>query len=120
MANDNGLIDEFEKLEDERKGIERKETELKKKIIELAKEKNTDTLFGSNKKCSIKEYDKVIYPVDKTKIISLLKQRGLWDNFSIINYSRFRSRVVKGKLDKEISDLIRKEKAFRLSLKDIK
>lgn len=120
MANDDGLVDEFERLENDKKEIERKEEELKKKIIELAKERNTDILFGSNKKCSIKEYDKIIYPEDKTQIINLLKQKGLWDDFSIINYPRFQSRIVKGELDKEISDLIKKEKAFRLSLKDIR
>lgn len=120
MPNDNGLVDEFEKLEDEKNEIMRKEVELKKRIIELAKEKNTEVLFGNHKKCFIKEYEKVIYPEDKTSIINLLKQKGLWDDFSIINYPRFGSRVVKGELDKELSDLIKKEKAFRLSLKDIK
>jgi len=120
MANDNGLVDEFEKLEDEKKEIERKKEELKKKIIELAKEKGTEVLFGNNKKCSIKEYEKVIYPEDKNPIILMLKEKGLWDELSMINYSQFGSRAVKGEIDKEILDLIKKEKAFRLSLRDIK
>ena len=33
MANDNGLIDEYENLEKQRKEIEVKEEELKRKII---------------------------------------------------------------------------------------
>ncbi len=80
MANDNGLVDEFEKLENQKKEIEAKEIEIKKKIIELAKEKNTEVLFGNHKKCSIKGYEKVIYPEDKTQIINLLKQKELWDD----------------------------------------
>ena len=119
MVNDNGLVDEFESLENQRKEIEEKEIEIKKKIIELAKEKNTDILFGTNKKCSIKEYEKIIYPEDKIPIITMLKEKGLWNEFVMINYSRFGSRVIKGELDKEIVNLIKKEKAFRVSLKDI-
>jgi len=119
MANDNGLVDEFEKLENEKKEIERKEEELKKKIIELAKEKGTGVLFGNHKKCLIKEYEKIIYPDNKSELINLIKQKGLWDDLSIINYPRFQSRVSKNGIDKEILNLIKKEKAFRISLRDI-
>jgi len=120
MTNDNGLVDEFEKLENEKREIERKEEELKKKIIELAKEKGTDILFGSHKKCSVKEYEKIIYPEDKTKLTQLLKEKGLWDEFSMINYSRFGSKARKKELNEELLNLIKKEKAFRIILKDIK
>lgn len=41
MANDNGLVDKYEKLN---------------KIIELAKQKKTNIRFGVYKKCSITEY----------------------------------------------------------------
>lgn len=120
MSNDNGLVDEFENLEKQKKEIEQKEQELKQKIIELAKQKNTEVLIGTYKKCSIKEYEKIIYPEDKTRIINLLKQKGLWSEFAMINYSRFGNRITKGELDKEITDLIKKKKAIRISLKDIK
>ena len=50
MSNDNGLIDEYEKLEFQKKEIEQKEGEIKKKLLELAKQKNTDTLFGTKQK----------------------------------------------------------------------
>jgi len=51
MSNDNGLVDEYEKLESLKKDIESKEEALKNKIIELAKQKNTEGLFGAHKKC---------------------------------------------------------------------
>jgi len=119
MSNDNGLIDEFEKLESQRKEIEVKEDELKKKIIELAREKNIGILFGTNKKCSIKEYEKVIYPDDKTIIVELIKKKGLYDKYSSVNYLKLNPAIIKGEVDKEVADLTKKEKAFRLSLKDI-
>jgi len=119
MSNDNGLIDEFEKLETQKKEIEQKEAELKDKIIELAKQKNTEVLFGNHKKCSIKEYQKIIYPEDKTQIINLIKTKGLYNTYSTLNYMRLNSAIVKEEIDKEIIDLTKKEKAFRLSFRNI-
>ena len=102
-----------------RKEIELKEDELKKKIIALAKEKNTEVLFGNNKKCFIKEYEKVIYPEDKEQIVKLIKEKGVYDKFSSVNYLKLGPAIIRGEIDKEIIDLTKKEKAFRLSLKDI-
>ena len=119
MSNDNGLIDEYEKLENQKKEIEQKEDELKKRIIELARQKNTEILFGTNKKCSIKEYEKVVYPDDKTFILELIKKKGLYDKFSSINYLKLSPAIIKGEIDNEIADLTKKEKAFRLSFKEI-
>ena len=119
MSNDNGLIDEYEKLESQKKEIEAKEEEVKKKIIELAKEKNTEVLFGTKKKCSIKEYEKIIYPEDKTLILELIKKKGLYDKFSSINYFKLGPAIMKGEIDKEIYDLTKKKKTKKISFKNI-
>lgn len=119
MSNDNGLVDEFEKLYNLKKELEIKEEELKRKIIKLSQEKNTSILFGNNKKCSIKEYVKVIYPEDKTIIVNLIKDKGVYDKFSSVNYLKLGPAIVKGEVDKDISELTKQEKAFRLSLRDI-
>ena len=119
MSNDNGLVDEYEKLEVQKKEIEQREAELKDRIIELAKQKNTEVLFGNHKKCSIKEYEKVIYPEDKTHILELIKKKGLYDKFSSVNYFKLNPAIIKKEIDKEIIDLTKKEKAHRLSFKDI-
>src|SRR3989344_6780948 len=119
MANDNGLVDEYEKLEVQKKEIEAREAELKNKIIELAKQKNTEILFGSHKKCSIKKYTKIVYPEDKTFFVNLIKNKGLYDKFSSINYLKLSPVISKGEIDKEIIELTKKEKAFRISFKEI-
>lgn len=119
MSNDNGLVDEYEKLEVQKKEIESKEAELKTKIVALAQEKNTEVLFGNHKKCFVKEYEKVIFPEDKTKIVELIKLNGLYERFSSVNYLKLSPAVIKGEVNKEIIDLTKKEKAFRLSLRDI-
>ena len=119
MANDNGLVDELEKIQDMKKDIEIKEEALKEKIMELAKQKNTDVLFGSHKFCSIKEYEKVVYPEDKIFFVELIKNKGLYDRFSSVNYLKLGPAIIKGDIDKEIVELTKREKAFRLSLKEI-
>ncbi|MBI2629860.1 hypothetical protein HYW76_02050 [Candidatus Pacearchaeota archaeon] len=120
MSNDNGLIDEYEKLEIQKKEIEQKEEDIKKRIIELAKEKKTRFLFGSNKKCFIKEYEKVIYPEDKKQILELINKKGLYNKFSSINYFKLNPAILKGEVDKEIADLTKREMMIRIFLKDIK
>ena len=119
MSNDNGLVDEYEKLENQKKEIEQKEEELKKRIIDLAKEKNTGVIFGIYKKCFIKEYEKVVYPENKDLLIRIIREKGLYEDLSHLNYPRLSSKIIKNEVDKEIVDLTKKEKAFRLSLKDI-
>ena len=119
MSNDNGLIDEYVKLEIQKKEIEEKEKELREKLIELAKQKNTEILFGTNKKCSIKEYEKIVYPEDKTSILELIKKKGLYERFSSINYFKLSPAIIKREIDMDIMELTKREKAFRLSFKDI-
>ena len=119
MSNDNGLVDELERLQGLKKEIEVKEEELRNKIIALAQEKNTEILFGTHKKCSVKDYTKVIYPEDKTLFVNLIKNKGLYDKFSSINYLKLSPAIIKGEIDLEIANLTRQEKAFRLSLKEI-
>ncbi|MBI2044463.1 hypothetical protein HYT23_00230 [Candidatus Pacearchaeota archaeon] len=119
MANDNKLVDEYEKLQNLKNELDVKIEELKKEIVNLAREKNTDMLLGTSKKCSIREYIKVIYPENKTRIIELIKEKGLYEKFSSINYFKLGPAIVKGNIDYDIQNLVRKEKAFRLSLLDI-
>ncbi len=119
MSNDNGLVDEYEKLELQKRDIAQKEEELKKKLIDLANQKSTDILFGTHKKCSIKEYQKVIYPENKSIFVELIKNKGIYDKFSSLNYLKLSPAIIKGEIDREICDLTKREKAFRISLKEI-
>ncbi|MFH1585202.1 MAG: hypothetical protein ABIB79_00360 [archaeon] len=118
MSNNNGLVDEFERLQNLKKEIDEKIASIKERIIGLAKEKNIDIIFGTNKKCSVKEYKKVVYPSDKTVFTGLIKEKGLYDKFSSINYFKLNPAILKGEIDNDILMLIRTEKAFRISLKD--
>ena len=119
MSNDNGLVDEYEKLQRLKEEIDKKIEEIREKIIILSKERSADILFGINKKCSIKEYEKIVYPENKTFLIEIIKSKGLYDRFSSLNYFKLSPAIIKGEVEYDIASLVRKEKAFRLSLKDL-
>ncbi len=118
FKDDDGLkmVDEYAKydvLEDEAK---KKKEELKEQLIEFAKQKDIEVVWGTDKKASIREYFKVILPEDKEELISMLKKKGLYDEFSMLNYSRFNNKILKGEVDKDIVKQIKKEKEYRVSL----
>ena len=119
MANDNGLVDEYEKLQKLKEDTDKKIEEIKKSIINLAQEKNTEVLFGTHKLCSVKEYCKIIYPEDKSQLINTLKSKGIYDNFLSLNYFKLNPKILKNEIDEEIIKLVKKGKAFRVSLKDL-
>src|SRR3989344_7109820 len=106
MSNAEGLVDEFEQLQKLKQELEKKEGELRNKIIELARQNNTDILLGTNKKCSIKPYQKVIYPEDKSILVELIKKKGLYEMFSSVNYLKLGPKIIKNEVDSEIIKLV--------------
>ena len=119
MEETKTLIDEFDSLQKIKKEIDIKIKDLREKVIKLAQEKNTDILFGTHKKCSVKEYEKVIYPEDKSEIIKLIKEKGLYEQLSSINYFKLNPKILKNEIDSEIISLVKKDKAFRVALRDM-
>jgi len=117
FKDDDGLklVDEYSELYIEKKEKEERLNELKEKLISFAKQKDVNVVFGSNKKCSVKEYDKVVYP-NKEELIKLIKEKGLYEEFSSLNYLKLGPKICKKEIDEEIINLTEKEKAFRLSL----
>ncbi len=114
------IVDEYKKLQDMKKEITVRIQALKDNITKLAIENNKDELIGTDCICSIKEYEKVIFPDDKSELIEMIKSKGLYDEFATINYLKLGPKIIKGEIDEEISQLIEKEKAFRISIKKIK
>ena len=96
--------------------MEEREEELKDSLIQFAKFKGIDVIFGSNMKCSVKEFDKIVLPEDKEELIALMKQKGIWEEFATINFMKFQSRIVKDGVQEDITKMIGREKDFRLFL----
>jgi putative RecB family exonuclease len=110
------LVDEFSEIKTKLTELKKSEDEFKEKLIAYAKQFGIDIVYGSNKKCSVKEIEKVILPEDKDKLITLMKEKGIWDDMSMINFMKFQSSVLKEELDNNVKDMVDVIKDFRLSL----
>ena len=112
------LVDELDRQEKIRHEAETKIENIKKELINIARLENREFIFGVHKMCSIKSYDKVIYPENKTMLTNLIKLQGLYGDLSMLNYSKITSKINKKELSSEIINLVKIEKDFRLVLID--
>src|SRR3989344_1946625 len=94
--DDKKLIDELSKLQIEKKKIEETVIMIKEQLIEIAKQKHTDILYGSKMRASIKEYMKVVYPEEtKSALIQMLKDKGLYEEYMHLNHFKLSPRIMK-------------------------
>jgi hypothetical protein len=113
------LVDEFSEIKTKLSELQDQEDEFKEKLIVYAKQFGIDIIYGSNKKCSVKEFDKIIMPEDeeaKIKFIKLMKDLGVYEECSMVCYPKLNSKVIKGDIDKKIISSVDIVKDFRLSL----
>ncbi len=115
---DKNLVDELDRLDKIKRETEDKINDIKAEIINLAKIEHKEIIFGTHKMCSVKPFEKVIYPEDKTALVNLIKSQGLYETLSMLNYSRITSKIHKKELSQDILNLIKIEKDFRLTLID--
>jgi len=115
-----GLVDELDRLERTKKDTEVKIENLKSKIANIAKLEDKSFLNGTHKRCSVREHDKVVYPEDKNSFAKLIKEKGIYDYFSQVNYSRLSSAIIKKDINigKEIFEKVKIIKDFRIVLID--
>ncbi|RLG14385.1 MAG: hypothetical protein DRN66_02085 [Candidatus Nanohalarchaeota archaeon] len=117
MAEDGlKLIDELDELIFQKKQIEGKIDTIKDRLIEFAKQRKVNMIFGTDKKASVREYEKVIYPQDKEKLVNVIKEKGLYDDLSNINYIKLSSKILKSQIDEDIIKMTRIEKDYRFFL----
>ena len=118
FKEDDGVkfVDEYSELDNLEKETKKKKEEIKSKLIEFSKQKEVDVVYGSNKKASVKSYDKVIYPEDKVDFIRLIRAKGLYDEISMISYPRLNSLILKKEMDQEVIDKTSTETDYRISL----
>ena len=79
-------------------------------------------MIGSNRKLSIKEYDSITFPPKKERedLNKLIKQEGLWADFSEIDPFKLKNAITKNKLpsetQKKLEKFITHVKSFRINL----
>ena len=84
-------------------------------MIEFAKKKNIQAVWGTDHKVSVKPFEKIEYPKTE-EFIQLLKEKGVYEDLVTLNYSKFLSKINKRKIDVEILEQIKREQDLRVSL----
>jgi putative RecB family exonuclease len=113
------LVDEFSEIKTKLSELKNQEDEFKEKLINYSKQFEIDVVYGSNKKCSVKEFEKIVMPEDdedKAKLIKLIKDLGVYEECSMLCYPKLNSKVLKDEIDKKIQKMVDIVKDFRLSL----
>lgn len=120
-SEDDGLklVDEYAKWDAAEKEAKKRKEELQEELITFSHQHEVEAIYGSEKRVAIKQTVKWSYPSDDT-FTDLLKQHKLYDELSMLCYSRICSLADKGKLPKDVQEKMQKEEAHRLSLAKIK
>ncbi|MBI2136056.1 PD-(D/E)XK nuclease family protein [Candidatus Woesearchaeota archaeon] len=118
FKDDDGLklVDEYSLLDETRKRAESKMEEIKEKLVEFSEQKGINMIWGTEKKASVKEYYKVVFPEDKEEIVRLIKQKGIYEDVSSVNYLILGPKILKNQVPSEIIDKVKTEKAHRVSV----
>jgi putative RecB family exonuclease len=119
FKQDDGVkfVDSFAEIKSKKREIEKAEEELKDRLIEFAKQKGIDVVYGSNMKCSVKDLKKVVIPDEiKDELIRIMKEKGVWEEFEMLNHSKFNSHGRKGELQEDIQKLIEIGEDWRITL----
>jgi putative RecB family exonuclease len=110
------LVDKYSEIKTKKSELEQEEKQLKDDLIRYAKQFEIDIVYGSNMKCSVKEFDKIVLPEDKQELINYLKEKGVWEDFITLNYMKLNSGILKGNLEEESKKFVDIVKDFRLFL----
>ncbi len=110
------MVDKFSDIKSKLAELQGEEDKLKEELIAFAKQKGLDVVYGSNMKASVKDLKKVVLPEDKTELIALIKKKGLWEEFAMLNYMKFNSQGRKGELDKEVMKEVELGEDWRVSV----
>jgi len=110
------LVDEYSEVKTKLVELKKAEEDFKEKLVDYARQFGIDVVYGSNNKCSVKEIDKIVLPEDKEELIAIMKDKGLWEDYSMLNHFRVKGDFSKGNFDKDLKKMIEVVKDYRLSL----
>ena len=110
------MVDKLAELQLQYREFSEAIEKLKADIVKYSIQHNIDVVYGSNKKASVKGYDKAVFPEDKEELIKLLHKKGLYKEFSTVNYLKLGPKILKGEMDKAFESMIKREKGYRITL----
>ncbi|HLD04774.1 MAG TPA: PD-(D/E)XK nuclease family protein [Candidatus Nanoarchaeia archaeon] len=105
------LVDEYAELLEKEGILNDKRETLKEKLIAYAQQYELEAVWGTEKKVSVKTFDKVEYP--KTpEFIELLKKEGVYEELAVVNSQRFSSLFRQRGLSADILKQLKTEKGW--------
>jgi hypothetical protein len=110
------LVNELSKINEQLTELKNKQASLKENLVKFAKEKGMEFVSGTDMKATIKEFEKLILPEDRKKFVQMIKDKGLYEEYSNLSYARLNSKFLRGELEDEIKDTVKTEKDWRISL----
>ena len=112
------LVDDLSEIKTKLFELKKQSDELKEKLVLYGKQFEMDTISGSNKIVKLKEFDKVVLPKeeDREEFIKLMKDKGIYDECSMLSYSKINLKVLNGEVDDEIKNKVEIVKDWRISL----
>jgi len=120
------LVDEYSALNLELNEKEKKLEKIRLALINFAKQKNIELVYGSDVKASVKSYPKLNFPKkgdpNCNDFIIAVKKLGLWDKLAVVDAHELEDMIIKGKIKKEKTKLldkfIKKGETVIVSLKE--
>jgi len=110
------LVDEFSEIRTQLSELKKKDDDFKEKLIAYGKQFGIDAVYGSNKVAKLREFDKIVMPEDREKFEKLLRDKGLWDDFSMLSYFKINKGVLSGNVSDDVRKSVGVEKGWRISL----
>ncbi|MEK6963923.1 MAG: PD-(D/E)XK nuclease family protein [Nanoarchaeota archaeon] len=105
------LVDEYTELLEKENILSKEKEKLRQKLIAYAQQYELEAVWGTEKKVSVKAFDKVEYP--KTdEFIELLKKEGVYEDLLVLNSQRFSSLFRQGGLSPDILKQLKTEKGW--------
>lgn len=116
FKEDDGVkfVDEYSKWDAMEKEAEEQKEAVREKLIAFSQQKGIEAVWGTEKKASIKSFDKIEYPKTE-EFIGLLKKKGIYEEVVSINNQKLLSTMRKHP-DDEVLDKLKKDKGWRVSL----
>ena len=107
------MVDELAAFENQKDEALEKIEELKEKLISFSQQKGVSVVWGTDKKASVKPYDKIEYP--KTEGFIQLLHEKKYDVFTL-NYTKFLSQIKKRQVDIEVLKQVKTEQGWMVRL----
>lgn len=110
FKNDDGvrLVDKFSLLKEQKDKIEEEIESVREGLIQFSKQKEINTIFGTEKKVSIRSFEILSLPPkeEREALQKLLREESLWDAFSEVDTHKLSKAIKEDSLPTNVQDKI--------------